>query len=62
MKPTYQYIYLLQENEVKFKTFRKEKYVLSAFTAIIGTDFQAGIYGPGGRSRRPRKAMIEPVI
>ena len=34
------YKYLPQENEIKFKIFRRDKYAFSLFTVIIGIGFQ----------------------
>lgn len=37
------YKYLPQENEIKFKIFRRDKYAFYLFTVIIGIEFQGQI-------------------
>ena len=36
------YVYLPQENEIKFKIFRRDKYAFYLFTVIIGIGFLRG--------------------
>ena len=40
------YKYLPQENEIKFKIFRRDKYAFYLFTVIIGIEFQVHGQGP----------------
>ena len=49
MRPRYKY--LPQENDIKFKIIRKDKYAFYFFAITIGTDFQLDLsllanYGP----------------